>query len=245
MPSWARFWQQLASRRVRRAWGLASDGQDWALMGLSFHKVLGIRVQAMEKIISTGLDPATFGFSDGLSRVGVRARQQISVALAADKVMAGILELPAELPSDHWVSEVQLEVAQVLGLAPDEVNFDFKADPQGEGLLTRLHWAGCDQVHILALRDAVRTAGWQLHSVEPAGNAAHRAVCHLKGGLDSLLTQAPQDWQFDLTLDEYLGQWQGFGGAHAESDLLLRQALQSAAGPRLVASGLALKAWLR
>ena len=137
------------------------------------------------------------------------------------------------------------EVAQVLGLAPDEVNFDFKADPQGEGLLTRLHWAGCDQVHILALRDAVRTAGWQLHSVEPAWNAAHRAVCHLKGGLDSLLTQAPQDWQFDLTLDEYLGQWQGFGGAHAESDLLLRQALQSAAGPRLVASGLALKAWLR
>jgi hypothetical protein len=214
-------------------------------MGLSFHKVLGIRVQAMEKIISTGLDPAAFGFSDGLSRVGVRARQQISVALAADKVMAGILELPAELPSDHWVSEVQLEVAQVLGLAPDEVNFDFKADPQGEGLLTRLHWAGCDQVHILALRDAVRTAGWQLDSVEPAWNAAHRAVCHLKGGLDSLLTQAPQDWQFDLSLDEYLGQWQGFGGAHAESDLLLRQALQSAAGPRLVASGLALKAWLR
>ena len=245
MPSWARFWQQLASRRVRRAWGLASDGQDWALMGLSFHKVLGIRVQAMEKIISTGLDPAAFGFSDGLSRVGVRARQQISVALATDKVMAGILELPAELPSDHWVSEVQLEVAQVLGLAPDEVNFDFKADPQGEGLLTRLHWAGCDQVHILALRDAVRTAGWQLDSVEPAWNAAHRAVCHLKGGLDSLLTQAPQDWQFDLSLDEYLGQWQGFGGAHAESDLLLRQALQSAAGPRLVASGLALKAWLR
>ena len=245
MPSWARFWQQLASRRVRRAWGLASDGQDWALMGLSFHKVLGVRVQAMEKIISTGLDPAAFGFSDGLSRVGVRARQQISVALATDKVMAGILELPAELPSDHWVSEVQLEVAQVLGLAPDEVNFDFKADPQGEGLLTRLHWAGCDQVHILALRDAVRTAGWQLDSVEPAWNAAHRAVCHLKGGLDSLLTQAPQDWQFDLSLDEYLGQWQGFGGAHAESDLLLRQALQSAAGPRLVASGLALKAWLR
>jgi hypothetical protein len=177
-------------------------------------------------------------------RVGVRARQRVSVALAADKVMAGVLELPAELPSDHWVSEVQLEVAQVLGLAPDEVNFDFKADPQGEGLLTRLHWVGCDQVHILALRDAVRTAGWQIGSVEPAWSAAHRAVSHLKGGLDSLLTQAPQDWQFDLTLDEDLGQRQGFGGAHAASDMLLTQALQSAAGPRLVASGLALKAWL-
>ena len=244
MPSWSRFWQQLASRRVRRAWGLASDGQDWALMGLSFQKVVGVRVQAMEKITPTGTDHADFGFSEGLRRVGVRARQQVSVALAEDKVMAGVLELPAELPRDDWASEVQLEVAQVLGLAPDEVNFDFEADPVSQGLLTRVHWVGCDQVHILALKDAVRTAGWQLDSVEPAWYAAHRAVCHLKGGLDSLLTQAPQDWQFDLTVDEDLGQWQRLGGTPVEWNLLLKQALQSTAGPRLVASGLALKAWL-
>jgi len=244
MPSWSRFWQQLASRRVRRAWGLASDGQDWALMGLSFHKVVGVRVQAMEKITPTGSDTADFGFSEGLRRVGLRSRQQVSVALAEDKVMTGVLELPAELPRDDWASEVQLEVAQVLGLAPDEVNFDFEADPVSQGLLTRVHWVGCDQVHILALRDEVRTAGWQLDSVEPAWHAAHRAVCHLKGGLDSLLTQAPQDWQFDLTVDEDLGQRQGLGRGPLGLDLLLKQALQSAAGPRLVASGLALKAWL-
>jgi hypothetical protein len=244
MPSWSRFWQQLASRRVRRAWGLASDGQDWALMGLSFHKVVGVRVQAMEKITPRSSDHAVFGFSEGLRRVGVRARQQVSVALAEDKVMAGFLELPAELPRDDWASEVQLEAAQVLGLAPDEVNFDFEADPVSQGLLTRVHWVGCDQVHILALRDEVRTAGWQLDSVEPAWYAAHRAVCHLKGGLDSLLTQAPQDWQFDLTVDEDLGRRQGLGSAPVEWDVLLKQALQSAAGPRLVASGLALKAWL-
>jgi hypothetical protein len=176
--------------------------------------------------------------------VGVRARQQVSVALAEDKVMAGVLELPAELPRDDWASEVQLEVAQVLGLAPDEVNFDFEADPVSQGSLTRVHWVGCDQVQILALRDEVRTAGWHLDSVEPAWYAAHRAVCHLKGGLDSLLTQAPQDWQFDLTVDEDLGQWQGLGRAPVEWNVLLKQALQSAAGPRLVASGLALKAWL-
>ena len=244
MPSWSRFWQQLASRRVRRAWGLASDGQDWALMGLSFHKVVGVRVQAMEKITPTGSDHAAFGFSEGLRRVGVRARQQVSVALAEDKVIAGVLELPAELSRDDWASEVQLEVAQVLGLAPDEVNFDFEADPVSQGLLTRVHWVGCDQLHILALRDEVRTAGWQLDSVEPAWYAAHRAVCHLKGGVDSLLTQSPQDWQFDLTVDKDLGQRQGLGRAPVEWDVLLKQALQSAAGPRLVASGLALKAWL-
>jgi hypothetical protein len=176
--------------------------------------------------------------------VGVRARQQVSVALAEDKVIAGVLELPAELSRDDWASEVQLEVAQVLGLAPDEVNFDFEADPVSQGLLTRVHWVGCDQLHILALRDEVRTAGWQLDSVEPAWYAAHRAVCHLKGGVDSLLTQSPQDWQFDLTVDEDLGQRQGLGRAPVEWDVLLKQALQSAAGPRLVASGLALKAWL-
>ena len=244
MPSRSRFWRQLARRRVRRAWGLASDGQDWALMGLSFHKVAGVRVQAMEKITPTGSDHAAFGFSDGLMRVGVRARQQVSVALAEDKVMAGVLELPSELPRDDWASEVQLEVAQVLGLAPDEVNFDFEADPVSQGSLTRVHWVGCDQVHILALRDEVRTAGWHLDSVEPAWYAAHRAVCHLKGGLDSLLTQAPQDWQFDLTVDEDLGQRQGLGRAPVEWNVLLKQALQSAAWPRLVASGLALKAWL-
>ena len=244
MPSWSRFWQQLASRGVRRAWGLASDGQDWAVMGLSFHKVVGVRVQAMEKITPTGSDHAAFGFSEGLRRVGVRARQQVSVALAEDKVIAGVLELPAELSRDDWASEVQLEVAQVLGLAPDEVNFDFEADPVSQGLLTRVHWVGCDQLHILALRDEVRTAGWQLDSVEPAWYAAHRAVCHLKGGVDSLLTQSPQDWQFDLTVDEDLGQRQGLGRAPVEWDVLLKQALQSAAGPRLVASGLALKAWL-
>jgi hypothetical protein len=69
-------------------------------------------------------------------------------------------------------------------------------------------------------------------------------VSHLKGGLDSLLTQAPQDWQFDLTLDQELGQRQGLGRAPVGWDVLLKQALQSNAGPRLVASGLALKAWL-
>jgi hypothetical protein len=59
-----------------------------------------------------------------------------------------------------------------------------------------------------------------------------------------LLTQAPQDWQFDLPADHDLGQLQGLGRAPVEWDVLLKQALQSTAGPRLVASGLALKAWL-
>jgi hypothetical protein len=88
-------------------------------------------------------------------------------------------------------------------------------------------------------------AGWQLDSVEPARHAAHRAVCHLKGGLDSLLTQAPQDWQFDVTPHRDPGHPPPSGDVDLAADRVLTQALQSTAEPRLVASGLALKAWLR
>ncbi|ALK87542.1 hypothetical protein [Limnohabitans sp. 63ED37-2] len=243
MPSWSRFWQRVAHRPVRQAWGLACDGAGWALVGLSWHKAVGVRVDTTEKI-ATANDPPGSGFGWGLSQVGGRSRQRVSVGLAEDELIAGVLVLPAQLPRDDWASEVQLEVAQLLCLAPDEVNFDFQPDPVSDGLLSRVHWVGCDQARIRAIRDGVRMAGWRLDSVEPASHAAHRAVCHLKGGLDSLLTQAPQDWQFDLTPHLGVGHNLPSGAFDAAADPVLRQALQSTAGPRLVASGLALKAWL-
>lgn len=243
MPSWSRYWQAFFSRPVRQAWGLASDGAGWALVGLSLHKAAGVRVHALEKITATGAERDGSGFGHGLRQLGVRSRQRLSVALAADEVIAGVLALPAQWPRDDWASEVQLEVAQSLGLAPDEVNFDFQPDPVNDGVLSRVHWVGCDQARIRALRDGVRTAGWRLDSVEPAWHAAHRAACHLKGGMDSLLTQAPQDWQFDLN-PNLRPEYPASGEVNTGPDGWLMQALQSAAGPRLVASGLALKAWL-
>lgn len=244
MPSWSRFWQHMAHRPVSQAWGLACDGSGWALVGLSWHKAAGVRVHALEKIAPNDSDQEGAGFGLGLRQVAVRSRQRVSVGLAEDEVIAGVLELPAQLPRDDWAAEVQLEAAQLLGLAPDEVNFDFQPDPVSEGLLSRVHWVGCDQARILALRDGVRSAGWRLDSVEPALHAAQRAACHLKGGLDSLLTQAPQDWQFDLTPNLSPGQNLRTSEFDLGSERVLKQALQSAAGPRLVASGLALKVWL-
>lgn len=243
MPSWSRFWQRLANRPVRQAWGLACDGTGWALVGLSWHKAAGIRVDTTEKIATANV-PQGAGFGSGLRQVGGRSRQRVSVGLAEDEVIAGVLALPAQLPRDDWADEVQLEVAQLLGLAPDEVNFDFQPDPVSDGLLSRVHWVGCDQARIRAIRSDVRLAGWQLDSVEPARHAAHRAVCHLKGGIDSLLTQAPQDWQFDLTPAANFSQGLPWVNGVAGSGSVLMQVLQSTAGPRLVASGLALKAWL-
>lgn len=243
MPSWSGFWQQVLSRPVRQAWGLASDGPGWALVGLSLHKAAGVRVHALEKINSSSADHGGAGFGQGLSQLGVRSRQRLSVALAENEVIAGVLALPVQWPHDDWASEVQLEVAQSLGLAPDEVNFDFQPDPVSDGLLTRVHWVACDQARIRAIRDGVRAAGWRLDSVEPAWHAAHRAACHLKGGRDSLLTQAPQDWLFDLN-PPLEPEHQPSVVLNAGPDKWLMQALQSAAGPRMVASGLALKAWL-
>lgn len=244
MPSWSRLWRQMAARPARQSWGLASDGTGWALVGLTWHKAAGIRVHATEKIASSGNTLGHVGFGPGLKQLALRARQSLSVALAEEEVIAGVLELPAQLPRDDWASEVQLEVAQLLGLAPDEVNFDFRSDAVSDGLLFRVHWVGCDQARILALRDGVRTAGWRLESVEPAWHAALRAANHIKGGLDSLLTQSPQDWQFDLTIKTGPSELGPFDDLNLEPDRALKQALQSAAGSRLVASGLALKAWL-
>lgn len=246
MQSWSRFWQHLVSRSMRQAWGLASDGQDWALVGLSLQKAAGVRVHALEKIALIEPDLTGAGFSHGLKQVNVRSRRRISLALDVDEVLTGVLELPAPMAPEDWAIEVQVEVAQLLGLEPDQVNFDFQVDPASEGLLSRVYWVGCDQDRIRALKDSVHMAGWRLDSVEPAWHAAHRAVCHLQGGLASLLTQPAQDWQFDLKpphlskdpLDAWL--WTRMG-----PDPALTQVMQSAVGPRLVAAGLALKAWLK
>lgn len=242
MQFWTRFWQLVARRSVRQAWGLACDGSDWALVGLSRCKVAGVRVLAVEKLTSTDPDRGGSGFDVGLSQLAVRSRQRVSVGLTEDEVIAGVLELPAQLPRVDWAAEVQLEASQLLGLTPEEVNFDFQPDPLSFGLFTRVHWVGCDQARIRAIRDGVRNAGWRLDSVEPALHAAHRAASHLKGGLDSLLTQSPQDWQFDLGPN--LGHGQPVFGLKEGADWGLHQALKSTAGARLVASGLALKAWL-
>lgn len=246
MKAWSRLWQQMSRRATRQAWGLASDGDGWVLVGLNFERAEGVRVHAVERIVAAESARGAGVFSAGLAQLGAlaaQAGQRLNVALSAEDTVAGLLEIPAHLPAQNWAVEVQVEVSQFLGLSPEEVSFDFQPDPVTEGLLLRVYWVGCQYSHIQNLKTQTRSAGWQLHSVEPDWHAAHRAVCHLQGGLASLLTQPAQDWRFDLTQQ-----------AHEESVLLpklgefgpgvaLRQAMQSVAGPRLVASGLALKAW--
>lgn len=236
----------MTRRATRQAWGLASDGDGWVLVGLNFEASEGARVHVVERIVAAESARTAGLFSVGLAQLGTLAAQagrRLNVALSADDTAAGLLEIPAHLPPQNWAAEVQMEVSQFLGLSPEEVSFDFQPDPVTEGHLLRVHWVGCQHSHIQSLKTQTRSAGWHLHSVEPDWHAAHRAACHLQGGLASLLTQPAQDWRFNWTqqaqeksvLFPRLGE---FGQGMA-----LRQAMQSVAGPRLVASGLALKAW--
>lgn len=246
MQAWSRFWQQMASRAVRQAWGLASEENAWVLVGLVPQSSEGVRVRAIERILPSAMEPTNSNFGEGLAQLKLRAApagRRLNVAVQAEDMVTGVLHLPMHLPPENWAAEVQMEVAQLLGLEPEEVSFDFQPDPQNEGLLSRVHWVGCEQALIKRLKHSTRAAGWQLQSVEPAWHAAHRAASCLQGGLASLLTQSPQDWRFDLpqlpraqaVTPVLLGE---FG-----PDVALKKAMSSDAGPRLVASGLALKAW--
>lgn len=247
MQAWKRLWQNMSSHSVRQAWGLTSDGHDWVLVGLAPQRSEGIKLHTFERIVTSAKEQTLRGFSEGLAQLNIATSysgRRLNVGLKSEDMVAGILELPANLSPDECAAEVQLEVSQLLGLAPEEVGFDFQSIQVNDVQFLRIDWVGCDRAIIKALKNNTRSAGWQLHTVEPAWHAAHRAVSQLKGGITSLLTQSPQDWQFDWpklaqTQDVAAHERREFG-----PDSALRQAMQSAAGPRLVASGLALKAWL-
>jgi hypothetical protein len=170
-------------------------------------------------------------------------RQRVNMALAEDEWVMGVLELPAQMTPEDWPPEIQLEVSQMLGKEPDEVHFDFQPLARSDVLIQRVQWVGCTQAQIAELKNMTRLAGWYLDSVEPAVHAAQRAASSLQGGLASLLTQPVQDWQFRLPPRDNSPDPDPGLGSPWMPDHALQQAMRSAAGPRLIACGLALKAW--
>lgn len=247
MQAWSRFWRRVVARPVRQAWGLAASGATWSLVGLSVQASGGVRVHTTTQLsIRQGASPDV-DLGAQLRQVGRargRSRHRVGMALAEDQLVSGVLEFPARMPAEDWAAEVQLEVAQMLGKEPDDVHFDFQPEAHGgDGLVQRVHWVGCTQVQIAEFKNCARSAGWQLHSVEPAWQAAQRAAAALQGGLASLLTQPTQDWQFHLPQPPGSRVEGTQGTGPWMPDPALQQAMKSEAGARLVACGLALKAW--
>lgn len=248
MQALAHWWRRLTSRSARQAWGLAPHGMAWALVGLTRQNRGLAKVHTTVSLQA----PAGSGLTDlawlsqalrhnGRLRGG--ARHRLNMALPAAHLQEGVIDFPAQLPEEDWLYEVQLEVSQALQLSPDEVNFDFEPAPLTDGLVQRVHWMGCAQAHMVEFKDCTRAAGWRLAAVESEAQAAERGVRALQGGVASLLTQAPQDWQFRLTQPTGLTDEGEPSDSDEAIDEAIRQVLSTPTGPRLVASGLALKAW--
>ncbi len=248
MQALAQWWQRLATRSVQQAWGLAPQGMAWSLVGL------GRQSRDLARVHTTLLlqAPDSAGLVD-LAWLSLALRQngrlrggfmhRLNIALPAAHLQEGIIDIPAQLPEEDWPYEVQLEASQALGLAPDEVNFDFAPEPVTQGQVQRVHWIGCAQTLTNEFKNCTRAAGWRLAAVESEAQAAWRGVCALQGGVSSLLTQAPQDWQFRLTSQSNPFPAAGLADSDAAMEEAIGQVLRTPTGARLIASGLALKAW--
>jgi len=103
---------------------------------------------------------------------------------------------------------------------------------------------GCAQDHLNEYKNCTRAAGWRLATVEPQAQAAQRAARALQGGVASLWTQPPQDWQFRIRGVETDAMGETAHVSDAVIEEAIAQAMRAPSGPRLVACGLALKAWL-
>lgn len=248
MQVWQRLWQNWRGRGVRQSWGLALTGRSGALVGLSRDTRGVLRVQRSTVLaVSPGAAVTdSFWLTQTLQEAGrwVAGRAHtLVVGLDAPDVVMGSMTSAVDTTSNDWVAEVQLEVSQALHLPPDGVNFDFEVDTLGPGLVRQIHWAGCARSQVVAVQKGVKEAGWRLRSVEPAMHAAKRAATALVGGLPSLMQQAPQDWQFRWRAMDEAASLDDEGTATVRDAGLLQEVLASSVGPRLVACGLALKAW--
>jgi hypothetical protein len=265
MKTLVRFWREMTTRPVRQAFGLAPQDKAWALVGLSRQGADGVRVQAhtvvqppdpladvqvhaqvwRQALMAVAQPSGRLGEyserpSGGRSAWTVQNRdQRLQLAWPADRVVTGQIEFPLDWPDDDCTAEVQLVVAQALNLPPEEVNFDWQVQPGGDGLVRQVVWAGCAREELAEFKRHIRAARWALAAVEPETQAAQRAARALQGGLPSLLTRPTQDWLFSLK-PEHATQV----GPDTALAAAVQQALFSPAGPRLVACGLALRAWL-
>jgi hypothetical protein len=254
MQALVQCWQKWSRTSIHQAWGLAPLNTGWILCKLT----RPIRHLAKVHTLVVLPAPADAAASDTSwlsqclgqhAQAGGRSRHRLNMALAEAWVKQGVIDFSADRPASDWPYEVQLEAAQTLQLEPSEVSFDFEPIAFAEGVTQRVHWVGCAQAQLRALKNCAHAAGWRLASVESERQAAQRGARALRGGVASLLTQAPQDWQFWLASSGEQVHATKTGhppepkDSEATIEAALTQVMSTPSGGRLVAAGLALRAW--
>jgi Tfp pilus assembly PilM family ATPase len=122
-------------------------------------------------------DPSRLGVAvqELAQRTGVRCRR-LAMGVSAERVVQQRLQVEANWPVSELRAQVQWNASQALGLAWDEVAFDYRFDPQDDGLspqadgLRTLHWLACPLALVLAAQQMCRSARLRLQfmGVEPA-----------------------------------------------------------------------------
>ncbi|PUE34367.1 hypothetical protein B9Z52_05525 [Limnohabitans sp. Jir72] len=233
---------------ARQAWGLAQDGPAWVLLGLTRQSADLCCVHTLNVLVPP--QGISVIHASWLSQALVNAprpkfgpRYRLAMSVPAHALAAGQMACPLDVPQQAWPSEVQLEVAQALSLPPEEVSFDFESEASGAGMAGQIRWVGCARSLVADYQNWIAAVqGWRLALVEPEMDAARRGAQALVGGLPSLLQQAPQDWQFRWG-SKVLPDLDGSSRDDVHWDGVLQEVLSAPVGARLVASGLALKAW--
>lgn len=200
-PHLAWLWRQ--SQRPH-AWGAVLSEQHIVLAFLSAQAHGGVRVAAFEQQQAPGSPGSSEGVDDWIvSRLralsmGLPRRERcLALALHESRCRQGVYRPVSAQGAQALAAQIQLEAAAALGMAVDDVGFDFVApspDAPDQGLVS---WAACLRQDLDRWQGHARRSGWRLPVVEPAVQAARRALACLQGDAQHHWGHSPQDWQFD------------------------------------------------
>ena len=201
-----KLWPGFPFRRITSAWGIALDDRGVTLVCLGRSAGDGLRVLQGLHLLAPAWAQAPDSHHDWLvetlreaSEQEVRRHRRLVLALPMDRCQSGQFNAPEVLEPEALQAEVQLEAAHSLNVSTQEVSFDFEVRAAELALTHRVHWLACLRSEVHAWQRHTRAAGWRLLAIEHQEQAAQRAALCLHGGVQNLLAQAHQDWQFSGT----------------------------------------------
>ena len=203
MRSRLKLWPGFPFRRITRAWGIALDDRGVTLVCLGRSVGGDVRVLQALHLLAPAWAQAPDSHHDWLvetlreaSEQEVRRHRRLVLALPMDRCQSGVFDAPEGLTPEALQAEVQLEAAQSLNVAAQEVSFDFEVQAAEVAGTQCVHWLACLRSEVQAWQRHTRAAGWRLPAVEHQPQAVQRALRCMRGDVHKLLAQAHQDWSF-------------------------------------------------